>query len=103
MNALQNFHRNVVQPLAEFLPRCKTVCRLQSAALDRQLTFRQRTGVRVHLLLCKWCRRYGKQIRLLRHLARERGDEIYNAAPQELSNEARERIRDKVNEAGEQA
>ncbi len=103
MNVFPNFYRKVVLPLADLSPCCKTVCRLQSEALDRQLDCRRRTGVVVHLFLCKRCRRYGKQIRLLRHLARARGDEILNAKPQELSSEARERILEKVWEARERA
>jgi hypothetical protein len=51
----------VVRGLADLSPGCKTVTRLQSEALDRKLPLRQRLGLRGHLLLCQWCRRYGKQ------------------------------------------
>jgi len=57
---------------------------------------RQRFGLRVHLLLCKWCRRYGKQITFLRNAAHEHPDEMAESVPQKLSTEARERIKQRL-------
>jgi hypothetical protein len=74
-------------------PNCREVSRLQSDALDRPLPLSQRFGLRVHLLLCQWCRRYGKQIRFLRRAAHEHPDELNEAAPHRLSPEARERLK----------
>ncbi len=46
---------------------CKTLAqRHASDYLDQQLTMRQHLGVRVHLLLCKICRRFIDQLRLVR-------------------------------------
>ena len=42
-------------------PTCKEAARLQSVALDRTLTPVERSGLRFHLLFCKWCRAYGRQ------------------------------------------
>jgi hypothetical protein len=81
-------------------PNCREASRLQSQALDRALTPLQRFGLRVHLLLCKWCRRYGKQLRFLRHAAREHQDELAGAAPQTLSPEARARLKGALRDRG---
>ena len=75
---------------------CKAAVRLQSEALDHQLSFRQRLGLRLHLVLCKWCRRYGKQIAFVRHAAHSHPDEMAKTVPQQLSGEARERLREKI-------
>ena len=93
MNWLANIPRRLVSGLAEFSPGCKTAARLQSEALDHQLTLRQRLGLRIHLVLCKWCSRYGKQITFVQKVAHSHPDEVTTAVPQELSDEARERIR----------
>src|SRR5438093_6468934 len=69
MNWLVKIVRSLVRGLADLSPGCITAPRLQSEALDRKLPLRQRFGLRVHLLLCKWCRRYGKQITFLRNAA----------------------------------
>jgi hypothetical protein len=74
-------------------PNCREASRLQSEALDHALTPLQRFGLRVHLLLCKWCRRYGRQIRFLRGTAHEHPDQVAEASPGRLSPEARERLK----------
>src|SRR5260221_3425433 len=92
MNWLVKIMKPLVRGLADFSPGCKTAARLQSEALDRKLPLRQRFGLRVHLLLCKWCRRYGKQITFLRDAAHEHPEEMAEPIPQRLSDDARERI-----------
>jgi hypothetical protein len=74
-------------------PNCREASRLQSEALDHPLPLLKRFGLRVHLLLCQWCRRYGKQIRFLREAAHEHPDEVNEAASHKLSPEARERLK----------
>ena len=96
MNWLVQIVKTVVRGLADLSPGCKTATRLQSEALDRKLPLRQRFGLRVHLLLCKWCRRYGKQITFLRNAAREHPDEMAEPVPQKLSAQARERIKQRL-------
>lgn len=74
-------------------PDCREASRLQSEALDHSLSRGQRLGLRLHLLLCKWCRRYGKQIRFLRQAVREHAEHVNNATPRTLSPQARERLK----------
>ena len=96
MNWLVKIVKALVRGLADLSPGCKTATRLQSEALDGKLPLRQRFGLRVHLLLCKWCRRYGKQITFLRNAAHGHPDEIAEPVPQKLSGEARERIKQRL-------
>lgn len=79
--------------LRTLLPNCREASRLQSDALDQPLPLPQRFGLRVHMLLCKWCRRYGKQIRFLRHAAHEHSEKLTEATPRTLSPEVRERLK----------
>jgi hypothetical protein len=74
-------------------PNCREASRLQSHALDQPLSLPKRFGLRMHLLICKWCRRYGKQIRFLRQALHERPDELNEAAPRSLSPEVRQRLK----------
>lgn len=69
---------------------------MQSEILDRPVSFPRRAGLTFHLMVCKWCRRYGKQIRLLRSLAQGHSDELANPLPHKLSAEASERIKQKL-------
>jgi hypothetical protein len=93
MNWLNDTAKALTRGMGDLSPSCKAATRLQSEALDHKLPLRQRFGLRVHLMLCKWCRRYGKQIAFLRDAAHEHPDELAEPVPQKLSNEARERIK----------
>lgn len=65
-----------------------------SESLERRLGVVERTKLRLHLLVCAWCARYLKQIKLLRQAISQReftsADD--NASPLKLSDEARQRI-----------
>jgi hypothetical protein len=53
------------------------------------------------LALCKWCRRYGEQIRFLRVAARKYGEDQVDPGEGGLSAEARKRILEKLQSLGE--
>ena len=79
--------------LGALSPACKEAARMQSEALDRRLSGSEKFGLRLHLLLCKWCRRYGGQLKFLRSVARECEEHPSAQDARGLSPEARERIK----------
>ncbi len=87
----------LIKTIHALSPNCKEAIRLQSDALDRPLPLLRRIGLRIHLFLCVWCSRYGKQIRFLR-VAAQRCDHEHGAAPA-LPPKARERIKEQVKRA----
>jgi len=93
MHFLKNLVSSLNSGFRIFLPTCRQVSRLQSDALDRPLSVPKRFGVYLHLLVCRWCRRYGKQIRFLRQAAHDHPEEMAKATPRTLSPEARERLK----------
>jgi hypothetical protein len=88
--------KSIVRRFADLSPGCKEAARLQSRALDHPLTRSQKIGLRVHLMLCKWCRRYGKQIAWLRAASRQFARDDPSRTLQSLSPEARARINRKI-------
>jgi hypothetical protein len=67
---------------------CKEVTRLVSESLDRKLPIHQRTGIRVHLFMCKFCSRYQQQLMFLRKILStsamyDEDTEPYRAVPHE--------------------
>ncbi|MDO5059914.1 MAG: zf-HC2 domain-containing protein, partial [Neisseria sp.] len=50
--------------------KCKEACSLLSQSQDRPLTFRERITLRLHLLFCVHCRRYRKQLDVIRESVR---------------------------------
>lgn len=93
MNWPSNIVKTLVRGLGDLSPSCKEAIRLQSAALDRKLTLLERFGLRFHLVLCKWCRSYGRQITFLRSAARDHAQDGPHSPQQALSSQARERIK----------
>ena len=75
---------------------CDEATRLTSAAMDRRLSPVERIGLRLHYLCCRFCRRYRRQLRLIRDLLRRCEDHISSEADVSattLPPDARERIR----------
>jgi hypothetical protein len=84
---------------AALSPTCREAVRAQSEHLDHPLPPMKRLGLWLHLLVCVWCRRYGKQIDLLHDQARRHAEDLTAAAPRTLTPEARERIKRKLQES----
>lgn len=79
---------------------CKEVTHLISESLDRELPFRNRLGARMHLAMCKLCRRYRRQLLFLRNACRDYGPGLENEEIPPLVKlpiEARERIKEAIN------
>ena len=73
---------------------CKEVTQMVSESLDHKLPLVQRIGIRVHLLMCKFCSRYRKQLLILREAMRLQERYIEDTKPlMTLPTEARERIK----------
>lgn len=72
---------------------CKDASHLVSHGQDRALSFRERWGLRFHLWMCGNCRRFERQIALMRRLLRQPDLRTETEIAEiELSAEARERI-----------
>ena len=78
-------------------PACKDMVPLMSESLERRLSIRERFTLMVHLLVCVWCARYLKQVKLMRRLLRQEGEPYSEGSSASLSSEARERIASALN------
>lgn len=79
------------------LPACKEIVPLMSESLERKLTLRERTRVRLHLWICAWCAWYIEHLHVLRDAIRLRSakEDIEDECPPaaSLSPDARERLK----------
>jgi hypothetical protein len=81
--------------------RCEEASELASRELDEPLSGLERLALRGHLLACASCRRFRRQIGMIRTAARLRDRSPAGPHPDDaLSNEARRRIARAIDEAG---
>jgi hypothetical protein len=87
------FAKKLAACLGTLSPGCKQAARLQSRALVQPLSLPERFGLRIHLFICGWCRRFGKQVKFLHSTTHQYlENEKANALPG-LTVEGRERIK----------
>lgn len=96
MKPISGILRAVQRGIRTLSPDCREAVRRKSAALDGHLTLPQRIGLNLHLLICKWCRRYSEQLDLLRQVSSRAPDQEASLPTVRLTPEARERIRQKL-------
>ncbi|MBI5248754.1 MAG: zf-HC2 domain-containing protein [Desulfomonile tiedjei] len=78
---------------------CREASQLISESLDKPLTLRQRMSLKAHLLMCRYCTRFQRQMLFLRDIIRraahqETGDAGPESSDISLTLEARKRIKD---------
>lgn len=73
---------------------CDKVSKYVSDSMDRDLSFWQKAGVRMHLVMCRHCARVTKQLHLIRRMSRS-GE---NNCPQhQLDESVKKRINKQLN------
>ncbi len=76
---------------------CSEISRLVSDSMDRKLPLHQRLGIRLHLLMCRHCTRYRKQLLFLRKAIRFPSATATDEKPSaNLSDESRNRIKQAI-------
>src|ERR1700761_261426 len=78
------FERMLVSLIGMHTPRCREVVRLLSQSMEINLPLTTRIKIRFHYLICVWCYRYGKQIRVLRSRLSARRPRLENRGSQPL-------------------
>jgi hypothetical protein len=71
---------------------CKQASQIISQSLDRQLTMRERFALKLHLLVCKYCKRFSQQLESLRVAIKQMVNSTENDNTIEISTAAKNRI-----------
>ena len=77
-------------------PNCAEMSRLASKALEQSPSVRTRLQMRLHYLICAWCRRYFEQVRFLHDSAPQLDLELGELPGRGLSTEAKNRIAQRI-------
>ena len=76
---------------------CKQASQLVSQSLERKLNRRERFALRMHLWICRYCRRFSQQIQALRVMLRRCVVEIENDTQITLPVETKQTITNLIN------
>jgi len=79
---------------------CKEVSRLASDRMDRELSLRERMAFRLHVMMCRNCLRYARQLAVLRQASEKLRLDRFGTDSDRLSDEARERIAQRLPKQG---
>jgi len=80
--------------MSHWMFNCKEVSRRVSESMDRRLPVHQRLLIRVHLLMCRYCARFRRQMMIIRELCRSpKLDEDLPDTPVYMPPDARRRIK----------
>ena len=71
---------------------CQQASQLISKSLDRQLSWRERFAVRLHMLFCQYCKRFNQQLITMRNALNRLSQSIENNADIRLPSETKNRI-----------
>lgn len=79
---------------------CKDATRLVSQGLDRELPFWRRIGLRLHVVMCRGCSQYSRQIKALNGLISDHyGQETPPEVSEHVSPEAVRDIKSSLRQA----
>ncbi len=71
---------------------CKQVSQIISQSLDRNLTMQERFALKLHLFICKYCKRHSQQMLTLRVAIKQMTASIENDHNIEMPSAAKKRI-----------
>lgn len=92
MNPLQKANYAMMRIMVRVMPSCRDISQLISAGMDRNLPLRKRLSIRLHVSMCRFCRRYGKQLHLLHEGVGHYADPDANVVEKSLSPAAKEKL-----------
>ena len=92
MNTLQKANYTMMRLMVRVMPSCRDISQLISDGMDRNLPLRKRLSIRLHVSMCGFCRRYEKQLHLLREGVGHYADPEANVVEKSLSPAAKEKL-----------
>jgi hypothetical protein len=92
LNPLQKANYAMMRLMVRVMPSCRDISQLISDGMDRNLPLRKRLSIRLHVSMCGFCRRYEKQLHLLREGVGHYADPEANGVEKSLSPAAKEKL-----------
>ena len=78
---------------------CKKASQIISASLDKPLTLRERIALQLHLMICKYCKRFSTQLQSMRVAIKQLNNSIESDNTIVMPTEAKKLIANLVNKS----
>lgn len=88
--------RRIAPWIARLASPCPEIARLASEGCERRLNWRERWRMRVHYLICDWCRRYVGQVRLLHRVAPRLASKAPQLHRRAMPTEVKQRLKQRL-------
>ncbi|MES2636600.1 MAG: zf-HC2 domain-containing protein [Pseudomonadota bacterium] len=75
---------------------CKQASQLISKSLDRELNWRERFALHLHVSMCKYCKRFSQQLLAMRIALKRMSKSIENDQNIQLPSETKSRITNSI-------
>lgn len=83
--------------MSHWMFRCSDVSQLVSRSMDAPLPLVRRLGVRAHLMVCRYCSLFRRQLFAIRRLSRDvSGNPPEGQASKKLSDQAKARMKENI-------
>jgi hypothetical protein len=92
LSPFQKANYAMMRLMVRVMPPCKDIAILISQSMDQRLPLTKRISIRLHVAMCSLCRRYEKQLRLLRESTGRYANPDENEVEESLSPEAKARL-----------
>ncbi len=99
MNAKTTAHQKMPTRTVAIIPTCRDMSRLSSEALDHNHPTLMKLRMAVHLIFCRLCRRYARQLRWLNRAGKSMPDEVLLGV--QLPPTCRDRIKEALRKKGQ--
>jgi hypothetical protein len=80
--------------MKHWLLNCKEISHLVSQSMDTKLPLQKRLGIKFHLLICRYCDRYAKQLLIMRNTIHAFSDVNDGPPLKTMSGERKERLKE---------
>lgn len=92
LNLFQKVNYKMMRLMVRLMPSCKDITASISEGMDKRLPLAKRLSIRLHVSMCFLCRRYEKQLHMIRDGTCHYADPDENEVEESLSPEAKERL-----------
>jgi hypothetical protein len=101
MFKLPNIIIKILMPLmSKMTPVCEVISQKISESMDHKISLFDRLKIRVHLLGCKFCQRFEKQLIIMKKMLEKRENELEEPpAGPKLSSDAKQRMKQKMKQS----